>query len=57
MGIIKKVSSDELARKMVREWSNSALMERESHELAYTYGVSRNEAEKIIKDERYRRNL
>lgn len=57
MGIIKKVSSDELARKMVREWSNTALMEREPHELAYTYGVSRKEAEKIIKDERYRRNL
>lgn len=57
MGIIKKVSSAELARKMVREWSNSALMDRDPHELAYTYGVSRREAEKIIKDEHYRRNL
>lgn len=57
MGIIKKVSSDELARKMVREWPDTMLMDRDPFELAYTYGVSRKEAEKIIKDERYRRNL
>ncbi len=46
-----------MARKMVREWPDATLMERDPFELTYTYGVSRSEADKIIKDERYRRNL
>ena len=54
---MKKVSGYELARKMVREWSDDTLMTRESHELAYTYGISRSEAEKIFKEERSRRDL
>jgi hypothetical protein len=57
MGIIKKVNSVDMARKMVREWPDAALMERDPFELTYTYGVSRSDADKIIKDERYRRNL
>lgn len=54
---MKKVSGRDLARKMVRDWPDDALMTREPHELAYTYGVSRSEAEKIFKEERLRRDL
>lgn len=57
MGLIKKANSAEMARKMVREWTDAALMEREPHELAYTYGVTRSEALAIIKEERFRRYL
>lgn len=57
MGPVKRVSSQELARKMVRDWPDDVLMKREPHELAYTYGVSRSEAEKIFKEERLRRDL
>jgi hypothetical protein len=57
MSIIKKLSSVDMARKMVREWPETMLMERDPFELVYTYGVSHLEADKIIKDERYRRNL
>ncbi len=52
-----KVSGLELAIKMVRGWSDDALLSREPHELAYTYGVSRSDAEKIFKQERLRRDL
>jgi hypothetical protein len=54
---MKKVSGRDLARKMVRDWPDDVLMTREPHELAYTYGVSRSEAEKIFKEERLRRDL
>jgi len=52
-----KVSGLELAIKMVREWPDDVLLSREPHELAYTYGVSRSDAEKIFKQERLRRDL
>lgn len=54
---MKKVSGQDLARKMVRDWPDDVLMTREPYELAYTYGVSRSEAEKIFKEERLRRDL
>lgn len=54
---MKKVKGQDLARKMVRDWPDDVLMTRESHELAYTYGISRSEAEKIFKEERFRRDL
>lgn len=54
---MKKLTGSELARKMVRDWPNDVLQAREPHELAYTYGVSRSEAEKIFKEERERRDL
>lgn len=57
MGLIKKTTSVDMARKMVREWPDTTLMERDPFELTYTYGISRSEADKIVKDERYRRNL
>ena len=57
LGPMKKVSGRDLARKMVRDWPDDVLMKREPHELAYTYGVSRSEAEKIFKEERLRRDL
>lgn len=57
MGLRKKISGHELARKMVRDWNDDTLLNREPHELAYAFGISRTEADQIIKAERYRRDL
>ncbi len=57
MGLRKKITGHELARKMVRDWNDDTLLNREPHELAYAFGISRTEAEQIIKAERYRRDL
>lgn len=57
MRLAKTTKGFDLAVKMVRQWPNAALVEREPHELSYTYGLTRTEAEKIIREERYRRNL
>jgi hypothetical protein len=53
----KRSKGFKLALQTVRGWSDSTLMEREPHELTYTFGVSLTEANVIFKDERYRRDL
>jgi hypothetical protein len=57
MRLTKKSKGFDLALQTVRGWSDSTLMEREPHELTYTFGVSLTEANVIFKDERYRRDL
>lgn len=57
MRLTKKSKGFELALQTVRGWSDSTLMEREPHELTYTFGISLTEANVIFKDERYRRDL
>ena len=57
MRLTKKSKGFDLALQTVRGWSDSTLMEREPHELTYTFGVSSDEANVIFKDERYRRDL
>jgi hypothetical protein len=57
MRLTKRSKGFELALQTVRGWSDSTLMEREPHELTYTFGVSLTEANVIFKDERYRRDL
>jgi len=53
----KRSKGFELALQTVRAWSDSMLMQRDPHELTYTFGVRRDEANVIVKDERYRRDL
>ena len=53
----KRSKGFELAFQTVRGWSDSTLMQREPHELTYTFGVSLTEANVIFKEERYRRDL
>jgi hypothetical protein len=53
----KRSKGFELALQTVRGWSDSTLMEREPHELTYTFGISLIEANVIFKDERYHRDL
>jgi hypothetical protein len=57
MKLTKRSKGFELALQTVRGWSDSTLMEREPHELTYTFGISLAEANVIVKDERYRRDL
>lgn len=57
MRLTKRSKGFELALQTVRGWSDSTLMQREPHELTYTFGVSLTEANVIFKDERYRRDL
>jgi len=57
MRLKKRSKGYELALQTVRGWPDSTLMEREPHELTYTFGVSSDEANVIFKDERYRRDL
>jgi hypothetical protein len=57
MKLTKRSKGFELALQTVRAWSNSTLMEREPHELTYTFGISLAEANVIFRDERYRRDL
>ena len=53
----KRSKGFELAFQTVRGWSDSTLMQRDPHELTYTFGISLTEANVIFKDERYRRDL
>jgi len=57
MRLTKRSKGYELALQTVRAWPDSTLMEREPHELTYTFGVSSDEANVIFKNERYRRDL
>ena len=57
MKLTKRSKGFELALQTARGWSDSTLMEREPHELTYTFGISLAEANVIVKDERYRRDL
>jgi len=57
MKLTKRSKGFELALQTVRAWPDSTLMEREPHELTYTFGISLAEANVIVNDERYRRDL
>jgi hypothetical protein len=57
MRLTKRSKGYELALQTVRGWSDSTLMERDPHELTYTFGVRLDEANVIFKEERYRRDL
>jgi hypothetical protein len=57
MKLTKRSKGFELALQTARGWSDSTLMEREPHELTYTFGISLAEANVIFRDERYRRDL
>jgi hypothetical protein len=57
MKLTKRSKGFELALQTVRAWPDSMLMQRDPHELTYTFGIRRDEANVIVKDERYRRDL
>ena len=57
MKLTKRSKGFELALQTVRGWSDSMLMQRDPHELTYTFGISSDEANVIFRDERYRRDL
>ena len=57
MGIKNKREGEELAFRIIRDWPDTTLLGKRPHHLAAAFGISLDTAERLLKDERRRRNF
>ena len=53
----KKVDGSELAFKIIRDWPDTTLLGKRPHQIVSAFGISLPTAERLLKDERRRRNF
>ena len=53
----KKHEGEELAFKISRDWPDTTLLGKRPHHLAAAFGISLDTAERLLKEERRRRNF
>jgi hypothetical protein len=57
MGIKNKHEGAELAFKIICDWPDTTLLGKRPHHLAAAFGISLDTAERLLKEERRRRNF
>jgi hypothetical protein len=57
MGIKNKREGEELAFKIIRDWPDTTLLGKRPHHITAAFGISLDTAERLLKDERRRRNF
>ena len=57
MGIKNKREGEELAFKIIRDWPDTTLLGTRPHHITAAFGISLDTAERLLKDERRRRNF
>lgn len=57
MGLKNKHEGAELAFRIIRDWPDTTLLGKRPHHLAAAFGISLDTAERLLKEERRRRNF
>jgi hypothetical protein len=57
MGIKNKREGEELAFRIIRDWPDTTLLGKRPHHITAAFGISLDTAERLLKDERRRRNF
>lgn len=57
MGIKNKREGEELAFRIICDWPDTTLLGKRPHHLAAAFGISLDTAERLLKDERRKRNF
>jgi hypothetical protein len=57
MGIKNKHEGSELAFKIIRDWPDTTLLGKRPHQVSAAFGISLDTAERLLKEERRRRNF
>jgi hypothetical protein len=57
MGIKNKNEGAELAFRIIRDWPDTTLLGKRPHHITAAFGITLPTAERLLKDERRRRNF
>lgn len=57
MGIKNKHEGSELAFQIIRDWPDTTLLGKRPHQVSAAFGISLDTAERLLKEERRRRNF
>jgi hypothetical protein len=57
MGIKNKQQGSELAFQIIRDWPDTTLLGKRPHHITAAFGISLDTAERLLKEERRRRNF
>jgi hypothetical protein len=57
MGIKNKHEGTELAFQIIRDWPDTTLLGKRPHQVSAAFGISLDTAERLLKEERRRRNF
>jgi hypothetical protein len=57
MGMKNKHEGTELAFQIIRDWPDTTLLGKRPHQVSAAFGISLDTAERLLKEERRRRNF